>query len=433
MRGVREPPCSARLTVMSASSETSVVMQGITHGAVDYLLKPVRIEELRNIWQHVVRRRGDASLHLNEDLMTESGETSRKRKEVSSSDGGKNGNDEKGGQKKARVVWSVELHQQFVNAVHQLGVDKAVPKRILELMGVEGLTRENVASHLQKYRLYLKRLQNHEQQQRQQEHHHPHGMPASSAASSSQPNLPPQASADPPNAPTHQEVIQAAQVFSGVPSATNGVMPSYAAPGQVRGAAEASLSPLCSVQVNEKIRFWSILLQGHPQQQHQHQEQCRRVTEQERLQPAGPLPTCSQSQAMGAAKQATTDKVDGHSSTSGYEQVVPNQPHPGAESWHGGQLPLGEGSEPFPFAETGNEQAADVNHDSSDVLALLGGPLEDQEQQLLAPMADPVLDSIGASGAQATKDEDGEKGGYEWPKPAEHIEDVLHDILGADP
>jgi two-component response regulator (ARR-B family) len=34
-----------------------------------------------------------------------------------------------------------------------------VPKRILDLMGVQGLTRENVASHLQKYRFYLKRLQ----------------------------------------------------------------------------------------------------------------------------------------------------------------------------------------------------------------------------------------------------------------------------------
>ncbi|PHT32141.1 putative sugar phosphate/phosphate translocator [Capsicum baccatum] len=34
----------------------------------------------------------------------------------------------------------------------------AVPKKILELMNVPGLTRENIASHLQKYRLYLRRL-----------------------------------------------------------------------------------------------------------------------------------------------------------------------------------------------------------------------------------------------------------------------------------
>jgi len=32
-------------------------MKGITHGACDYLLKHVRIEELKNIWQHVVRKK----------------------------------------------------------------------------------------------------------------------------------------------------------------------------------------------------------------------------------------------------------------------------------------------------------------------------------------------------------------------------------------
>ena len=72
---------------------------------------------------------------------------------------GQSGGNTGGGSKKPRVVWSAELHQQFVNAVNQLGIDKAVPKRILDLMNVQGLTRENVASHLQKYRLYLKRLQ----------------------------------------------------------------------------------------------------------------------------------------------------------------------------------------------------------------------------------------------------------------------------------
>lgn len=42
--------------------------------------------------------------------------------------------------------------------MHHLGVNTAVPKTILQMMNVEGMTRENVASHLQKYRLFLKRL-----------------------------------------------------------------------------------------------------------------------------------------------------------------------------------------------------------------------------------------------------------------------------------
>ncbi|CAM6022932.1 unnamed protein product [Sphagnum balticum] len=47
-------PCLS--PVVPADRETSIVMKGITCGACNYLLKPVRIEELRNIWQHVVRK-----------------------------------------------------------------------------------------------------------------------------------------------------------------------------------------------------------------------------------------------------------------------------------------------------------------------------------------------------------------------------------------
>ncbi|XWS72742.1 hypothetical protein CRYUN_Cryun02cG0066700 [Craigia yunnanensis] len=43
--------------MLSANGDPKLVMKGITHGACDYLLKPVRIEELQNIWQHVVRRK----------------------------------------------------------------------------------------------------------------------------------------------------------------------------------------------------------------------------------------------------------------------------------------------------------------------------------------------------------------------------------------
>ncbi|XP_058109554.1 transcription factor PCL1-like [Magnolia sinica] len=60
--------------------------------------------------------------------------------------------------KRPRLVWTPQLHKRFVDVVAHLGIKSAVPKTIMNMMNVEGLTRENVASHLQKYRLYLKRM-----------------------------------------------------------------------------------------------------------------------------------------------------------------------------------------------------------------------------------------------------------------------------------
>ncbi|KAG4401319.1 hypothetical protein GLYMA_07G243300v4 [Glycine max] len=174
--------------MMSADDGKSVVMKGVTHGACDYLIKPVRIEALKNIWQHVVRKRKNEWKDAEQSGSAEEGDRQPKASDEadysSSANEGSWRNskkrrdeeeeaedrDDTSTLKKPRVVWSVELHQQFVAAVDQLGIDKAVPKKILELMNVPGLTRENVASHLQevtlflhpvllqKYRLYLRRL-----------------------------------------------------------------------------------------------------------------------------------------------------------------------------------------------------------------------------------------------------------------------------------
>ncbi|MBA0705274.1 hypothetical protein Golax_017478 [Gossypium laxum] len=43
--------------LISADARKQVVMKGVTYGACDYLIKPVRIETLKNIWQHVVRKK----------------------------------------------------------------------------------------------------------------------------------------------------------------------------------------------------------------------------------------------------------------------------------------------------------------------------------------------------------------------------------------
>ncbi|KAG4137739.1 hypothetical protein ERO13_D07G090350v2 [Gossypium hirsutum] len=180
--------------MLSANGDTNVVMKGITHGACDYLLKPVRIEELNNIWQHVVRRkrferkdwynsdsqdklRADSGEAVGMGSISNNGKLKKKRKDQDEDEerdeNGHHNNEDPSIRKKPRIVWSAELHSKFVAAVNQLGMKNATPKKILELMNVEKLTTQNVGSHLQafirtfsansyddpkKFRLYLKRI-----------------------------------------------------------------------------------------------------------------------------------------------------------------------------------------------------------------------------------------------------------------------------------
>lgn len=130
---------------MSVDGETSRVKKGVQHGACDYLLKPIRMKELRNIWQHVFRKRihevrdieslegleglqvtksgydwfDDGHFFSGEDMST----PTKKRKDLENKNDEKDFTDPLSSTKKARVVWSVDLHQKFVKAVNQIGYD----------------------------------------------------------------------------------------------------------------------------------------------------------------------------------------------------------------------------------------------------------------------------------------------------------------------
>ncbi|RDX75851.1 Transcription factor HHO2 [Mucuna pruriens] len=74
-----------------------------------------------------------------------------------------NKREEKGqAQRKQRRCWSQELHKRFLHALQQLGGADceyltATPKQIREHMKVDGLTNDEVKSHLQKFRLHTRR------------------------------------------------------------------------------------------------------------------------------------------------------------------------------------------------------------------------------------------------------------------------------------
>ena len=105
------------------------------------------MEELKNIWQHVVRKKfsenkdhehsgslddTDRNRPTNNDneyasSANDGGDGSwksqKKKREKEEDEADLENGDPSSTSKKPRVVWSVELHQQFVNAVNHLGID----------------------------------------------------------------------------------------------------------------------------------------------------------------------------------------------------------------------------------------------------------------------------------------------------------------------
>ncbi|MED6132949.1 glucokinase [Stylosanthes scabra] len=103
------------------------------------------------------KSRGEEIVNERDDSIVVNPPTKDGGKGRKSSSQSKNNNPQ-GKIRKVKVDWTPELHRRFVQAVEQLGVDKAVPSRILEIMGIDCLTRHNIASHLQKYRSHRKHL-----------------------------------------------------------------------------------------------------------------------------------------------------------------------------------------------------------------------------------------------------------------------------------
>lgn len=135
---------------VTGDESRDVIMEGIIRGACDYLVKPIREEALRHIWQHVVRNKTKELKELDQlKLRENNGESqflmSNDVEEISTNKDAADTNDNlkrrlDGDQeyesencddvmrsKKSRLVWTEELHQMFITAVNELGVDSMTP------------------------------------------------------------------------------------------------------------------------------------------------------------------------------------------------------------------------------------------------------------------------------------------------------------------
>ncbi|XP_024636162.2 two-component response regulator ARR14 [Medicago truncatula] len=135
--------------MMAVDSTKSSIMKSIESGACTYWTKPLAEEEVKIMWQHVVRNGSTENKYEIVGSLVVQECRKRGREDANAS--------KETLAKKTCLSWSPELHQQFLCAVNQLGLDKARPKMILKIMDVPGLRVGHVASHLQKYRIHLKR------------------------------------------------------------------------------------------------------------------------------------------------------------------------------------------------------------------------------------------------------------------------------------
>ncbi|VAI92838.1 unnamed protein product [Triticum turgidum subsp. durum] len=121
--------------MLSVDCDKKAVMKGINHGACDYLMKPVQTKKLKNIWQHVESRRRSQSIsHMSRDndddqrvhtgTLAKSKDSKSKRNDEDGSNENKESTHASTTQKKMRVAWTAELHNKFVEAIYQIGLEK---------------------------------------------------------------------------------------------------------------------------------------------------------------------------------------------------------------------------------------------------------------------------------------------------------------------
>lgn len=169
---------------MSIDNREYVMVESLRGGAKIFIVKPIHVEKVENVWQYVVANNKGKSPSVEIDSVNRVGNylEFQDPRPVSFSISC-NKPKEDGKHKNHKVVWTNALHTLFLQAINQIGLEsnfliycviflslrakyhkivhlvinlifvlpfsEAVPKKILDMMNVPGLTRQHVASHLQ--------------------------------------------------------------------------------------------------------------------------------------------------------------------------------------------------------------------------------------------------------------------------------------------
>ncbi|KAI3724326.1 hypothetical protein L2E82_36098 [Cichorium intybus] len=165
--------------VISEQEDDAFLIEALKSGAFLVVKRPLTINAIRHMRQDIIRERihkhgkcknnniiqkdTTQEIMIQENRISDSKKKERgdPMKQVnqinidnnviyqSSEDNDYDDDDDDSTKKKICLEWTQELHEKFLKAITKLGDGRCFPKEILKLMGVPGLTRMQVASHLQ--------------------------------------------------------------------------------------------------------------------------------------------------------------------------------------------------------------------------------------------------------------------------------------------
>ncbi|KAL6493249.1 hypothetical protein OROGR_033008 [Orobanche gracilis] len=140
--------------LMSNDDDAMTTVRALEQGAFLCIKKPVKMQIMEHLWEHVVREKANTFQHNEEfgeevDKPTKYHNAWERSKTMKKFNLKISKNENVTFKRKVWTRWTKELHDKFMDAVAQLGEGRCFPKEILQLMNVPGLKRMQVASHLQ--------------------------------------------------------------------------------------------------------------------------------------------------------------------------------------------------------------------------------------------------------------------------------------------
>lgn len=133
---------------MSADCDVNVAMRGLEYGACYYLMKPISIHDIKNIWQHLIRKKkidnkeigqigsvGKVEVENTSKKALEDGECAstvhegnsekhyKRENQAKEDEDGSDDSEEHRVQRQPRIRFDLSLHKHFTSLVNLIGID----------------------------------------------------------------------------------------------------------------------------------------------------------------------------------------------------------------------------------------------------------------------------------------------------------------------